>query len=311
MKVGFIGLGRMGHGMARNLLKARADLVVFDTNPAAVRALVEAGSAQAASVAELARQVDVLFTSLPGPPQVEEVILGPDGVLAHMRPGLTLFELSTSSLSLARRIEAEFRQRGGAMLDAPISGGPAGAASGELALWVSGDRAMFERHRPLLDAIGNAARHVGPIGAGTVTKLAHNLACCMVMLSMSEVFSLGVKAGVDPLDLWEAMRLGVLGKSTPLDMLTKQFLPGQYEPPAMALKLAHKDVALATGVARELGVPMRLANMTLEEMTEALAQGLGEQDTRAYLKLQLQRVGIEIKVDPQRLQRALATKAQA
>ncbi|HSV79401.1 MAG TPA: NAD(P)-dependent oxidoreductase [Ramlibacter sp.] len=306
MKVGFIGLGKMGQGMARNLLKAGADLVVYDSNPAAVRALAEAGAAQAASVAELARQVDVLFTSLPGPPQVEEVILGADGVLAHMRPGLTLFELSTSSLSLARRIEAEFRQRGASMLDAPISGGPAGAASGELALWVSGDQAVFEQHRALLEAIGNAARYVGPVGTGTVTKLAHNLACCMVLLTMSEVFSLGVKAGVDPLDLWEAMRLGVLGKSTPLDMLTKQFLPGKYEPPAMALKLAHKDVALATGVAKELGVPMRLANLTLEEMTEALARGLGEQDTRAFLKVQLERVGVEIAVDPERLQRALA-----
>jgi 3-hydroxyisobutyrate dehydrogenase len=306
MKIGFIGLGRMGQGMARNLAKSDVKLVVFDTNAEAVKGLVEAGAHAASSVAELAQQVEVVFTSLPGPAQVEEVVLGERGILSNMAPGLVLFELSTSSLALNRRMHEEFRAKGGAMLDAPVSGGPAGAASGDLALWIGGDKAVYERHADLLRKFADKARHVGPIGAGTVAKLAHNMAGYMILETMAEIFSVGVKAGVDPLDLWEALRLGMVGKQSPLFMLVNQFLPGKYEEPAFALKLAHKDVVLATGLGKELGVPMRLANMTLEEMTEALARGWGEQDSRAYLKLQLERAGVQISVDPDRIKKAVA-----
>jgi 3-hydroxyisobutyrate dehydrogenase len=306
MKVGFIGLGRMGQGMARNLVKGGISLVVFDTNPEPVKDLVEAGAQKAASIAELASQVEVVFTSLPGPVHVEDVVLGPQGILANMAPGLVLFELSTSSLALNRRLNQAFKEKGGAMLDAPVSGGPAGAASGDLALWVGGDREVYDRHLDLLRKIGDKPRRVGQIGAGTVAKLAHNMAGYMILETMAEVFSVGVKAGVDPLELWEALRLGMVGKQSPLFGLVNQFLPGKYETPAFALKLAHKDVTLATGLGKELGVPMRLANMTLEEMTEALARGWGEQDSRAYLKLQLERAGVQIAVDPERLQKAVS-----
>lgn len=304
-QVGFIGLGRMGRGMAANLVKAGVQLVVFDADAGATKALVDAGARAASSVAELAGQVAVVFTSLPGPAQVEEVVLGPDGILANMAPGLVLFELSTSSLSLNRRIHDAFKNKGGSMFDAPVSGGPAGAASGDLALWIGGDKEVYERHVDLLRKFSDKPRLVGPIGAGTVTKLVHNMTGYMLLEMMAEVFSLGVKAGVDPLDLWEALRLGVVGKQSPLFMLTNQFLPGKYETPAFALKLGHKDVMLGTALAKELGVPMRLANMTLEEMTEALGRGWGEQDSRAFLKLQLERAGVQIAVEPERLQRAI------
>lgn len=307
MKVGFIGLGRMGRGMAQNLLKAGVDLVVFDQSAGALKPLLESGGKVASSVAELTRQSSVVFTSLPGPAQVEQVTLGAGGMLEHLQTGMTLFELSTSSLALARRIHAAFAAKGASMLDAPVSGGPSGAASGELALWVGGDRKAYERHLDLLRAIGNAPRYVGAIGAGTVTKLTHNLMGYMIMLSMAETFSMAVKAGVDALDLWEALRLGAVGKGSPLNMLTNQFLPGKYEPPAFALNLAHKDVTLATAMGRELGVPMRLASLTMDEMTEALRRGLGDQDSRAFLKLQLERAGVEIAVDPERLQKAVDT----
>ena len=303
--VGFIGLGRMGRGMAANLLKAGVPLVVFDLEAAAVARLVAQGAQPATSVADLTRRAQVIFTSLPGPAQVEPVVLGAQGILENLSPGQVLFELSTSSRSLNCRIHEAFAQRGGAMLDAPVSGGPAGAASGDLAVWVGGDKAVFERHLGLLRGFADKPHYVGPIGAGTVAKLAHNMAGYMILETMAEVFSVGVKAGVDPLDLWEAMRLGMVGKQSPMFMLTKQFLPGQYEEAAFALKLAHKDVTLGTSMAKELGVPMRLANLTLEEMTEALGRGWGEQDSRAYMKLQLERAGVSVAVDPQRLQRVL------
>jgi 3-hydroxyisobutyrate dehydrogenase len=306
--VGFIGLGRMGRGMAANLVKAGVPLVVFDLDANATRPLETLGAQVASSIADVAGRVQVMFTSLPGPAQVEEVTLGTKGILESMAPGLVLFELSTSSRSLNCRIHEAFGQRGGAMLDAPVSGGPAGAASGDLAVWVGGDKALFERHVALLRTFADKPHYVGPIGAGTVAKLAHNMAGYMILETMAEIFSLGVKAGVDPLDLWEALRLGMVGKQSPLFMLTKQFLPGEFETPAFALELAHKDVMLGTGLAKELGVPMRLANMTLEEMTEALGRGWGKQDSRAYMKLQLERAGVKVAVDPQRLQRVLDGK---
>jgi 3-hydroxyisobutyrate dehydrogenase len=304
MRVGFIGLGRMGQGMARNLLASGVELVVYDRDQRASTPLGEAGAESARSVAEVAHDASVIFTSLPGPAEVEDVLLSRDGVLANMTAGLTLFDTSTSSPTLARRIHDAFRQRGASMLDAPISGGPAGAAAGELVLWVGGDRAVFDEHLALLNAIGNP-RFVGPIGAGTVTKLAHNLTALMIFQSLAETFSLGVKAGVEPFELWSAMRLGVLGRGSPLDLVTKQFLRGEYEQPTMALRLAHKDAALATSLGRELGVPMRLANLTMEELTESMARGLGEQDVQAFLKLQLERAGVEIAVDPERIQAVL------
>jgi 3-hydroxyisobutyrate dehydrogenase len=157
----------------------------------------------------------------------------------------------------------------------------------------------------LLRKFASAPHHVGAIGAGTVTKLTHNMVGYTIIRSLAEGFSMAVKAGLDPLDLWEALRLGVVGKASPLNMLVNQFLTGKYEPPAFALRLAHKDMSLATTLGRELGVPMRLANLTLEEMAEALGRGFGAQDARAFLKLQLEGAGVEIAVDPDRLREAV------
>jgi 3-hydroxyisobutyrate dehydrogenase len=304
--IGFVGLGRMGRGMASNLFRRSGEeVMVFDTSPEAVDALVRIGAIAASSIEELARSSTVVFTSLPGPPQVEEVVFGSGGILDNLKPGFVLFDLSTNSLSLQRRIYDAFALRGAAMLDAPVSGGPAGATSGDLAIWVGGARELYDRHLPLLRSIGDRPRYVGGLGAGTVTKLSHNMLGYMIMLSMAEVFSMAVKAGVDPLDLWESIRMGVVGKQSPLDMLTKQFLPGLYETPAMALRLGHKDMTLGTMLGHELGVAMRMADLTHAEMTEALAKGLGDQDSRAYLKLQLERADVEIAVDPDRLSAAI------
>ena len=309
--IGFVGLGRMGQGMASNLFRrCEEEVIVFDTSPEAVAALASIGAIAASSIEELTRSSTVVFTSLPGPPQVEEVVFGPGGILDNLQPGFVLFDMSTNSLSLQRRIYDAFALRGAAMLDAPVSGGPAGATSGDLAIWVGGAKELYERHLPLLRSIGDKPRYVGGLGAGTVTKLSHNMLGYMIMLSMAEVFSMAVNAGVDPLDLWESIRMGVVGKQSPLDMLTKQFLPGSYETPAMALKLGHKDMTLGAMLGHELGVAMRMADLTQAEMTEALARGLGDQDSRAYLKLQLERADVEIAVDPDRLSAAVEVTRQ-
>ena len=305
MRIGFIGLGTMGASMAANLQKAGYELVVNDIRRASADGHIAQGATWAATPRAVAEAADVVFTSLPGPPEVEAVTLGADGLLSGMRKDAACFDLSTNSPSLVRRIHAEFAKRGVHMLDAPVSGGPVGAKSGRMAIWVGGDEAIFRRHKPVLDAMGDQARYIGSIGAGSVAKLVHNCAGYAVQAALAEVFALGVKGGVEPLALWEAVRAGAGGRRRTFDALSDQFLPGKYEPAAFALRLAHKDVTLATELGRELGVPMRLSNLALAEMTEALNRGWGAKDSRVAMLLQLERSGVEIAVEPDRIKAAL------
>jgi 3-hydroxyisobutyrate dehydrogenase len=305
MQIGFIGLGTMGASMAANAQKSGHPLVVSDLRRDAAARHLAAGASWAATPAAVAAQSDVVFTSLPGPPEVEAVALGPDGLLAGMRPGAAWFDLSTNSPTVMRKLHAAFAAKGAHALDAPVSGGPKGAASGRLAIWVGGEQAAFDQWKPVLDAIGDQARYVGPIGAGSVAKLVHNMFGYIMTTGLAEVFTMGVKAGIEPLAIWEAVRQGAIGRRGAFDAMPDQFLPDRYEPAAFALKLAHKDVSLACQLGREMGVPMRLANMVHAEMTEALNRGWANQDSRAAMKLQVERAGVQIRVDPQRLAEAV------
>jgi len=237
---------------------------------------------------------------------VEAVALGPDGLIVGIKPGAAYFDLSTNSPSVVKKLNAAFAAKGAHMLDAPVSGGPAGAASRKLAIWVGGDENAFIRHKAVLDAIGDKAAYIGPIGSATVAKLVHNMSGYAIVCALAETFTMGVKAGIEPLALWQAVRQGAAGRRFTFDALIDQFLPGKYDPPAFALKLAHKDVSLANALGRELGVPMRMCNLTLAEMTEALARGWGGRDSRSVMLLQQKRAGVEIAVDPERLRAALA-----
>ena len=290
MNVGFIGLGTMGRHMAANLAKGGFALTVHDVRRDAP---APPGATWADSPAALARAVDVVFTSLPGPVEVEAVAAG---LLEGLRPGTAFFDLSTNSPTVVRKLHAAFAAKSISMLDAPVSGGPRGAESRKLALWVGGDENVFDKHRAVLDAIGDKPYYVGPIGAGSVAKLVHNCAGYVVQTALAEVFTMGVKAGVDPLTLWRAVRQGAGGRRRTFDGLADQFLPNEYEPPAFALRLAHKDVSLATQLGREVKVPMRLANSVLEELTEAMNRGWAEKDSRVAMVLQQERAGVEIKV---------------
>lgn len=305
MHVGFIGLGTMGASMAANLQKAGYDLVVHDVRRASAEPHLAQGAVWADTPRAVAEAAEVVFTSLPGPPEVEAVTLGPDGLLAGMRKGAACFDLSTNSPTLVRRISARFAEQGAHMLDAPVSGGPAGARSRRMAIWVGGEEAQFQRHKAALDAMGDQARYVGPIGAGSVAKLVHNCAGYAVQTALAEVFALGVKGGVEPLALWEAVRTGAVGRRRTFDGLIDQFLPGTYDPPAFALRLAHKDVSLATQLGRELGVPMRLAELALAEMTEARNRGWDGRDSRSPMLLQLERSGVTVGVEKSALEAVL------
>jgi 3-hydroxyisobutyrate dehydrogenase-like beta-hydroxyacid dehydrogenase len=284
MQVGFIGLGTMGAHMAANLQKAGHQLVVNDLRKEAAAPHLAAGATWADTPRTVAEKSDVIFTSLPEPPDVEKVALAPDGLLAGMKKGAAWFDLSTNAPSLVKKLNAAFAEKGAHMLDAPVSGGPQGAASRKLAIWVGGDKAAFDKCKAVLDAIGDQARYIGPIGAATVAKLVHNMSGYAVVCALAETFAMGVKAGVE----------------------INQWLPGKYDPADFALKLAHKDVGLATALGRELGLPMRMCELAYAEMTEAMNRGWAARDSRIVMTLAQERAGVEVKVDPERLKEALA-----
>jgi len=305
MTVGFVGLGIMGASMASNLQKKVDKLVVHDLHRQAASQHLAAGADWAESPKALASRSEVVFMSLPGPAEVEAVVLGPEGLAAGLKKGSVIFDLTTNSPTVVRAIHAKLAEMGIELLDAPVSGGPAGAKSGRLSLWVGGDKAAFDKYKHMLDAIGDSAEYIGPIGAGSVTKLVHNCAGYCVQAALAEVMTLGVKAGVEPLALWKAVRRGALGRTRTFDRLADQFLPNTYDPPAFALKLGHKDMTLATGLAREVGVPMRVANMALAEMTEALNRGWGPRDSRTPMLIQQERSGVKIEVEKARIEAVL------
>ena len=305
MQLGFIGLGTMGAGMAANLQRGGHRLVVHDIRRAAAEPFLPGGAVWADSPRKVAEASDVVFTSLPGPPEVEGVALGANGLLEGLKKGAAYFDLSTNSPTVVRRLHRQFAERGVHLLDAPVSGGPRGARSGKLAIWVGGEKAIFDKHKPILDAMGDQARYIGPIGAGSVAKLVHNCAGYAVQTALAEVFTLGIKGGVEPLALFEAVRQGAVGRRRTFDGLVDQFLPGEYDPPSFALRLAHKDVSLATALGRELGVPMRLSNLALEEMTEAMNRGWADRDSRIPMVLQQERAGVQVKVDKGRMRQVI------
>src|SRR5580693_6466010 len=293
MRVGFIGLGMMGKGMAANLQKAGHELVVHDLSRAAAEPFLAKGALWANSPKQVAEQTEVVFTSLPVPADVEQVALGASGLIEGMRPDTAFFDMSTNSVAMVRKIHAAFAEKNLYMLDSPVSGGPSGAASGKMAIWVGGDEQIFNRHKPVLDAMGDQAAYIGPIGAGSIAKLVHNCTSAVMGVALAEVFTMGVKAGVDPVDLWEAVRQGATGRVRTFDRLGSRFLTGQHDPADFALRLLHKDVGLAVALGREVGVPMRLANLALEELTEAMTRGWGQRDSRVGMLLQVERSGIE------------------
>ncbi len=311
MQVGFIGLGTMGSGMAMNILKGGFDMVVHDINRDAAGPYIEEGATWADSPREVAEGTQVVFSSLPGPPEVEAVALnGDSGLLAGVTEGKVYFDLSTNSPTLVRRIHQVFSEKGAHVLDAPVSGGPAGAKSGRLAIWVGGDKAIYEQYKHVLDAFGDKPFYVGDIGTGSIAKLVHNCSGYVVQTALAETFTMGIKAGVDPLTLWQAVRHGALGRRGVFDGLPNQFLPGEFDPPDFALRLARKDVTLAVEVGREYDVPMRLAHMTLEEMTEAMNRGWDGRDSRVAMLLQEERSGVDVKVPREDIQQVIDREQQ-
>ena len=300
--IGFIGLGAMGRHMAASLQRAGHALSVHDLRRDAANEHVAAGARWAESPQAAAEGAEVLFTSLPGPGDVEAIAAQLQGAL---KPGTAWFDLTTNSPDVVRALHAKLAARGVQLLDAPVSGGPRGAQTGKLALWVGGEEALYDRHLPLLRAIGDQPLYVGAIGAGTIAKLVHNATSFALQAVLAEVMTLGVKAGVEPLALFKAVRQGATGRARTFDRLPDFYFAGKFDPPSFALALAHKDMKLALDLARKNGVPLRMGETAFAELEEGMRRGWGGRDCRAAMTLQEERAGVTVRVPAEKLKGAL------
>jgi 2-hydroxy-3-oxopropionate reductase len=272
--IGFIGLGVMGKPMARHLMTAGHRLIVHNRSRAAVDELTGAGATGAASPAEATREADVVITMLPDTPDVELVLTGEAGVLSALRPGAIVIDMSSISPVATKHLAARVSERGGSMLDAPVSGGEIGAVNASLSIMAGGDRAVFDRVRPILARMGNPERivHIGESGAGQICKICNQMAIGGALAGVSEAFALAKKAGVDAARVRQAL-LGGFAASRVLEVHGERMLNDNYAP-GFRTRLYQKDLRIAneTAAAHEVAIP---ATALVTQLMNALAASGG------------------------------------
>jgi 3-hydroxyisobutyrate dehydrogenase-like beta-hydroxyacid dehydrogenase len=300
MKIGYIGLGNMGGGMACCLSRNELfEVVVNDRRREAAQPQLELGANWADSPAEIAEQCEVVITSLPGPPVVEQVVYGQNGLLDAMRPNCIYIDMSTNSPSLMRKMHADFARKGVAVIDAPVSGVLSDAQKGTLAIYVGGDRSAYDRAKPVLEALGADVRYMGETGAGMITKIVHNQIALTTIGVMAEGFTLGVKSGVDPEALYDAVKAGGFGQGKLLQIVPFVIFPGMFEMTGkwgMPLSYGRKDLALATELGRQLDVPMALTTQVELDMIAGCARGWAGKEQTIFVTLQEERAATSLRV---------------
>jgi 2-hydroxy-3-oxopropionate reductase len=280
MNVGFIGLGIMGRPMVRNLLKAGYALVVYD-KVAKVDDLVALGAKAGVSNKDVASQCEVIITMLPNSPHVKEAVLGQDGVLDGARAGTILVDMSSIAPGASQEICAAVKEKGIAMLDAPVSGGEPKAIEGTLAIMVGGETGAFETVKPILEKMGSSVVHVGDIGAGNVTKLANQIVVALNIAAVSEAFVLATKAGVNPEAVFNAIKGGLAG-STVMNAKVPMILDGNFKP-GFRIELHIKDLQNALDTAHALNVPVPLTASIMETLQALKNDDLGANDHSAIV----------------------------
>lgn len=292
VNVGYIGLGLMGKSIARNILKAGFPLVVHNRSRAAVAELAAEGAAEAFSPAEVAGQVDVVFTNLPDSPDVESVVLGPNGILEAARPGLVYVDNSTVKPATARRIAEELSKKGTLALDAPVSGGDIGARNGTLTIMVGGEAAALEKVMPVFQAMGKTVTRVGGPGAGQVAKAANQIMVAAQMVAMGELLLFSQKAGVDPRKVVDAIKGGAAQCWT-LDVKPPRLFAGNRSPGFKAYMQA-KDLNIVLETAREYGVPLPSTAEHAQLFNAMLQMSMGDMDNSAVLGVLEALAGIKL-----------------
>jgi 3-hydroxyisobutyrate dehydrogenase-like beta-hydroxyacid dehydrogenase len=296
MKVGFIGLGNMGMGMASNVLKAGFPLTINDVRKEIAVDILKAGASWSDTPKSVTLASDIILASLPGPKEVESVALGENGIIEGIKPGKVFIDLSTDSPTLVRRIYDIFKGKGAQVMDAPVSGGPIGARSGKLSLMVGGDEDTFNKCKPVLDTMGDKIKYTGQIGNGCICKLMHNCAGLGFQCIMAECFTLATKAGVDPKVMLQVAIEGALGQGVFLHhIMPNTYFKGKFDPASFALKLAFKDLGLAVSLGKDFNVPMSMSNLAFQEMMSAMNRGWGDRDSCVSMLLQEERAGTEVR----------------
>lgn len=281
MKVGFIGLGVMGRAMVANLLRAGHEVTVWARRPASMQPLIDQGARAAGSPADCARGMDAVITIVTTGDDVRQVVLGRDGVIEGAQPGCVLIDHSTIPPSVARAIAGALKEKGVDMLDAPVSGGERGAIEASLAIMAGGEAAVFERMKPLLSAVGRTLVHVGPSGAGQVTKACNQLILCAFIEAAAEAAHLAAASGVDFAKVRDAMLHGSAA-SRALELFGGKMAARDFEAGVQS-RLHHKDMGIVLGEAVQLGMAMPLSAAVWQQLNALMAQGDGARDTSALL----------------------------
>lgn len=294
MKIGFIGVGAMGKPMAKNLLAAGYELMVNDLNRAAVEELMELGAREARTPGEAAGAADVVITMLPNANIVYSCMAGNSGILANAKPGTILVDMSSISPVQAKKFSEEAEQKGLIYVDAPVSGGVAGAEKGALTIMVGGPEQEVHKIMPILEVMGKKIYHVGPVGSGDAVKIVNNLLLGINMAAVAEAMVLGTKAGIKPEVLFEIIRSSS-GSSYALEAKVPKFiLEGNFEP-GFAIDLQYKDLELAVQTGKDLGVPMFLTNLAQQIYENARAGGMGKKDISAVIQNLENLLGVEVR----------------
>jgi 3-hydroxyisobutyrate dehydrogenase len=281
-RVGFIGLGIMGRPMARNLMRAGFPLTVWNRSRPGIDELVSAGAAAGESPQDVASRSDVIITIVTDSPDVEQVVLGERGIIHGARPGATVIDMSTISPEVTREIAARLREREVHMLDAPVSGGDKGAREGTLSIMVGGEEAVFERCRPVFEAMGKNIVYVGENGAGQTAKLCNQIACAVNIQAMCETLMFAVRSGIDPHRMLQAVTAGA-GGSWMMTHLAPRILNGDFAPGFM-VKLQQKDLRLVLEAADRLKLPLP-ATVVVQQLFRAVeAAGGGDLGTQAIIQ---------------------------
>jgi 2-hydroxy-3-oxopropionate reductase len=294
LRVGYIGLGQMGKSMARNILKAGYPVVVHNRSQGAVIELAKEGAIPASSPAEVATQVDVVFTNLPDSPDVEQVVLGPNGILEGSHPGLIYVDNSTIKPASARKLAERLAEAGVLSLDAPVSGGDVGARNGTLAIMVGGSAAALERVMPVFQAMGKTITHVGEAGAGQIAKAANQIMVAAQMVAMGELLLFAQKAGADPQKVVQAIRGGA-AQCWALDIKPPRLFSG-IRTPGFKARLQAKDLAIVIETAREYGAPLPATAVNTQLFNAMLQLGMGELDNSAVVGVLENLAGESLKV---------------
>ena len=294
MNIGFIGIGRMGRFMARNLAKGGHSLTIFDTHREAAEELLSQGALWADSPRAVAAASQVVLTALPRPQDVEAVALGDSGILSSAAPGLAYFDLSTTDPDTIHRIAAAAKLKGVHVLDAPVSGGVTGAEQATLCIMVGGDQSVYTTYKPVLDLIGEKVMYCGEQSMGAICKIVNNLINLGNYVLVSEALTLGIKAGAQTKIMFEAISHSS-GNTECMQEFPASLFQGNFEP-GFKLDLGAKDVSLATELGRQLRLPMELANIIEQRFTEARNRGWGQLASVSVARLQEERADVDIRV---------------